>query len=84
MPARRPLRTLVSVAAVALAALPAALVFGLGWLPLGHPAVPSGGVTPRDPSRPEWWVLFALVYLVWMLGLMVAVIWCYDRLGANW
>lgn len=80
----RLLTGLVTVAAVVLAALPAAVVFGLGWLPLGHPSVPSGGEVPPDTTSPELWVLFALFYLAWMLGLMVLLIWTYDRLGRNW
>jgi len=80
----RLLTSLATVAAVVLAAVPAALVFGLGWLTLGHPSVPSGGAVPADTTTPEQWVLFALFYLVWMLGLMVLLIWTYDRLGRYW
>jgi hypothetical protein len=80
----RLLTGLVTVAAVALAAVPAIVVFGLGWLTLGHPGVPSDGAAPPDTSSPELWVLFALFYLAWMLGLMVLLIWTYDRLGRNW
>jgi len=80
----RLLTSLVTVAAVALAALPAIVVFALGWLTLGHPSVPSGGEVPRDTTSPEAWVLFALFYLAWLFGLMVLLIWVYDRLGCNW
>jgi len=80
----RLLTGLVTVAAVVLAALPAAVVFGLGWLTLGYPSVPSGGEVPRDTTSPELWVLFALFYLAWMFALMVLLIWTYDRLGRNW
>jgi len=78
---RRHLLTVaLTVAAVALAALPAAVVFGLGWLgPAGSP--PTGAVTDRTP---EAWVLFALFYLVWMGGLMVLLIVANDRLGRHW
>jgi hypothetical protein len=80
----RLLTGLVTVAAVVLAAVPAVVVFGLGWLPLGHPGVPSGGQVPPDTTLPELWVLLALFYLAWMFGLMVLLIWTYDRLGRNW
>jgi hypothetical protein len=80
----RLLTGLVTVAAAVLAALPAVVVFAAGWLPFGHPGVPSGGQVPPDTSSPELWVLFALFYLAWMLGLMVLLIWSYDRLGRNW
>jgi len=80
----RLLTSFVTVAAVVLAAVPAVAVFGLGWLPLGYPDVPSGGKVPPDTTSPELWVLFAVFYLVWMLGLMVLLIWTYDRLGRNW
>ena len=80
----RLLTNLVTIAAVVLAAVPAALVFGLGWLTMGHPSVPSGGTVPPDTTSPELWVLFALFYLAWMFALMVLLIWTYDRLGRNW
>ena len=80
----RLLTGLVTVAAVALAAAPAIVVFGLGWLTLGHLGEPSGGGAPPGTSSPELWVLFALFYLAWMLGLMVLLIWTYDRLGRYW
>ena len=80
----RLLTGLVTVVAVVLAALPALVVFGLGWLTFGHPSVPSGGVVPPDTTSPEQWVLFALFYLAWMLALMVLLIWTYDRLGRYW
>ena len=80
----RLLTSLVTVAALVLAAAPAAIVFGLGWLTMGHPSVPSGGEVPPDTTSPEAWVLFALSYLAWMFALMVLLIWTYDRLGRNW
>jgi hypothetical protein len=78
------LRTVVTVAAVVLAVLPAAVVFGLGWLPIGHPDVPGGGSVPPDTTPLEAWVLFSLFYLGWMFALMVLLIWTYDRLGHHW
>jgi hypothetical protein len=80
----RLLTSLATLAAVVLAAVPAAVVFGLGWIPLGHPGVYLGGAPPPDTTSPELWVLFALFYLAWMLGLMVLLIWTYDRLGRYW
>ena len=79
----RLLTGLVTVTAVVLAAAPAIVVFGLGWLTLGPVSVP-GATVPPDTTSPEQWVLFALFYLAWMLGLMVLLIWTYDRLGRNW
>jgi hypothetical protein len=72
------------VAAVALAALPAVVVFGFGWFSLWHGGTAVDGVIHPDSTPPEAWVLFAVAYLAWMLGLMVLVIWSYDRLGRNW
>ncbi|MCX6373303.1 MAG: hypothetical protein NTX16_09540 [Actinobacteria bacterium] len=80
----RLLTGLVTVTAVALAAAPAIVVFGLGWLTLGPVGVPTTTTVPPDTTSPEQWVLFALFYLAWMLGLMVLLIWTYDRLGRNW
>jgi hypothetical protein len=79
----RLLSGLVTVAAVVLAAVPAFVVFGLGWLTFGHPSV-SRDQLPPSTSSPEQWVLFALFYLAWMFGLMVLLIWTYDHLGRNW
>jgi hypothetical protein len=80
----RLLRTLVTVAALALAALPAVVVFGLGWLTFGHPDVPGGAPPPPDTTPPEAWALFALFYLGWLFALMVLVIWSFDRIGHHW
>ncbi len=78
---RRHLLTIApTVAAVALAVLPAVVVFGFGWLsPAGSPS--AGSVTDRAP---EAWVLFALFYLMWMGGLMALLIVANDRLGRHW
>jgi len=80
----RTLRALVTVAAIVLAVLPAVVVFGLGWLTLGHPEVPVGGTAPRDTTPLEAWALFALFYFAWMFGLMVLLIWVFDRMGYHW
>ena len=80
----RLLTGLVTVAAVVLAAAPAVAVFGFGWFSLWHRGVFVGGELPPDTTSPELWVVFALFYFAWMLGLMVLLIWTYDRLGRYW
>jgi uncharacterized protein HemY len=80
----RLLTGLATVTAAVLAALPAVLVFGFGWFSLWHRGAAVGGVIPANTTPPEVWVLFALFYLVWMVGLMVLLVWTYDRLGRNW
>jgi hypothetical protein len=80
----RLLAGLSTVTAVVLAALPAVLIFGFGWFSLWRRGAAVGGVIPPNTSPPEAWVLFALFYLFWMLGLMVLLIWTYDHLGRNW
>ena len=80
----RLLRTAVTVAALVLAAVPAAVAFGLGWLSFGHPDVPTGGATPPDTTSPVAWTLFAVFYFFWLFGLMVLVIWSFDRIGHHW
>jgi len=78
------LKTLITVAAVALAVLPAAVAFGLGWLTFGHPDLPTGGPTLPDTTPPEAWALFALLYLGWLSALMVLLVWSFDRVGHHW
>lgn len=80
----RLLKTLITVAALALVALPAAVAFGLGWLSFGHPDVPNGGATPPDTTPLEAWALFAVVYFFWLFGLMLLVVWSFDRVGHHW
>jgi hypothetical protein len=80
----RLLRALITAVGLALAALPAVVVFGLGWLTLGRPDVPEGGTVPADTTSPAAWALFALFYFAWLFGLMVLVIWSFDRLGHHW
>lgn len=70
--------------ALALAAVPAVVAFGLGWLSFGHPDVPTGGATPPDTTSPVAWALFAVVYFFWLFGLMVLVVWSFDRVGHHW
>jgi hypothetical protein len=80
----RLLRGLVTAAALALAVLPAAVVFGFGWLTFGHPSVPNGGATLPDTSPLEAWAGFAVFYFLWLFGLMVLVVWSFDRIGHHW
>jgi len=80
MDLRRLLTYAFALAVLALAVLPAAVVFGRGWLTL---ADGSGG--PRDPGTPlEAWVAFALFYVVWALALMALVAVVNERLGRRW
>ena len=80
----RLLKTLITVAALALVALPAVVAFGLGWLSFGHPDVPNGGATLPDTTPLEAWALFAVVYFFWLFGLMLLVVWSFDRVGHHW
>lgn len=80
----RLLKTLVTVAVAVLAVLPAVVVFGLGWLSIGHPDVPGGGTVPPDTTPPEAWAAFAVFSFVWLFGLMVAAVWTFDRIGHHW
>jgi hypothetical protein len=80
----RLLKTLITVAALALVALPAVVAFGLGWLSFGHPDVPNGGATPPDTTPLEAWALFAVLYFIWLFGLMLLVVWSFDRVGHHW
>lgn len=77
MDRRRFLFVALTVITVALAAAPAVVVFGLGWLSLGSSSVSAD-------RAPEAWALFALFYLVWMLALMIVLIVANDRLGRHW
>ena len=49
----RLLKSMVTVATLALAVLPAVVAFGLGWLTFGHPSVPNGGAAQPDTTPPE-------------------------------
>ena len=75
---RRLLLGLPTLGAVLLAVAPAVVAFGLGWLPPGKPAA---GAADRTP---EVWALFALLYLVWLFGLMLLLIVVNDRMGRHW
>jgi hypothetical protein len=74
---------LVTAGLIALACLPAAVTFGLGWLRLPH-IEPWGQPPAKDPTSPEAWALFAVFYLFWMVGLTVLMIWSFERIGHRW
>jgi hypothetical protein len=74
---------LVTAGILLLAAVPAAVTFGLGWLRL--PSIQPWGAPPaRDTTTLEAWVLFAVFYLLWMFGLTVLLVWSFDRIGHRW
>jgi len=77
---RRLLIAIVSAAAVVLAAVPALVVFGQGWLPLPHRVISPDAAQPYGGS-PEAWTLFALFYLAWMAADVTLLVFLYDRIG---
>ena len=79
---RRLLIALSSVTFLALAVVPAVVVFSLGWLPLPHAELP--GSAPQPGGSPEAWALFALFYLVWMAGDVVLLVLLYGRFGFHY
>lgn len=70
-------KALLTLAAVGVAALPAALVFGLG--------VHRSGVLP-DPLGPDSGALFflTLFYVLWLPVTVFGLIWLFDRLGYHY
>jgi len=83
MQRRTALIALVTAGLIVLVCLPAVVAFGLGWLHLPH-IQPWGTPAARDTTSPEAWALFAVFYLLWMVGLTVLLIWSFDRIGHNW
>jgi hypothetical protein len=80
---RTALIALVTAGLIVLACLPAVVTFGLGWLPL--PDIQPWGEPPaKDTTTLEAWTLFAVFYLLWMLGLTVLLVWAFDRIGHSW
>jgi hypothetical protein len=72
-------RVLVSIAALAALAVPAAVALATGWIEI---TVTAWGETPGpDPTPIEAWVLLALVYLVWAPLVFAGVVLLFDRLG---
>ena len=80
---RTALITLVTAGLIVLACLPAVVTFGLGWLQLPH-IQPWGAPPAKDTTSLEAWTLFAVFYLAWMAGLVVLLIWSFDRIGHKW
>jgi len=78
------LTVLVGVVALALAAAPAVVAFGLGWMTLGwsQEAGDIGHVVDDNPI--EAWVLLALAFLVWVPLVVVALVAVLDRLGRHY
>lgn len=80
---RTALIALVTAGLIVLACLPAVVVFGLGWLSL--PQIQPWGAPPaRDTTTLEAWALFAVFYLLWMIGLTALLVWSFDRIGHRW
>jgi hypothetical protein len=80
---RTALIVLVTAGLIVLACLPAVVTFGLGWLPLPHFQQP-GAPPVRDTTTLEAWTLFAVFYLVWMVGLTMLLVWSFERVGHQW
>jgi hypothetical protein len=80
---RTALIALVTVGLVVLACLPAAITFGLGWLQPPH-IQPWGAPPAKDTTSLEAWTIFAVFYLAWMAGLVVLLVWSFDRIGHKW
>jgi hypothetical protein len=80
---RRVLLVLVTVGIIVLVFVPAAVTFGLGWLQLPH-IQPVGAPAAKDTTTIEGWTVFAVVYLAWIGGLTVLLVWSYDRIGYRW
>jgi hypothetical protein len=77
---QRILVPLATIVFVALAVLPAVVVFSQGWLLLPH-RVQLPGSTPAPSSSANAWALFALFYLGWMVATVALLIVMYDRAG---
>ncbi len=67
-------RLIVGLVALALLCLPAVVAFSQDWLALGQ----------GDGTSIERWTLFALFFLGWTAALVVALVWCNERLGVRW
>ena len=80
---RTALIVLVTAGLIVLACLPAVVTFGLGWLQPPH-IQPWGAPAAKDTTSLEAWTLFAVFYLAWMVGLVVLLVWSFDRIGHQW
>ena len=79
----RLLLVVATVVFVALAATPAVVAVGIGWLTFGDPSAAPGSAAAQQSSL-EAWTFFALFYLAWMFGLVLLLIVVNDRLGLHW
>ena len=80
---RKALIVLVTTGLIVLACVPAVVTFGLGWLQLPH--IQSWGQpVAKDTTSLEAWTLFAVFYMCWMFGLVVLLVWSFDRIGYTW
>ena len=83
MDRRRLALTGVTLGLIVLAIAPAVVAFTAGWLHLPHIEPPGHPAAP-DRTPPEAWAAFALFYLVWIVGVCILLVWCYDHLGYHW
>ncbi len=81
---RRLLAALAGVAALALAAVPAVVAFGAGWMALGWDGDRGdiGGLV--DHNSPEAWALLAVAFMVWAPLVLAALVLALDRLGQRY
>jgi multidrug efflux pump subunit AcrB len=80
---RTALIVLVTAGVIVLACVPAVVTFGLGWLQPPHIQA-WGEPAAKDTTSLEAWTLFAVFYLGWMFGLVVLLVWSFDRIGHQW
>lgn len=78
-------RILVPIGWLVLMPVPILVFFwaGLIKISLAHGTLISHGAL-HDTTAPGVWAGLAVVYLVWIIGLMVASIWALDRLGYHY
>ena len=72
-------KAIVTLAALVLLAVPAAVFVAAGWIEVTF--TPWGEQPGPDPTPIEVWALLALVYLVWAPLLLAGLVVAHDRLG---
>jgi hypothetical protein len=78
VPSRKSLlKILVTLAAIAALLLPAAIVFGAGWIRIHAPE----DVNRRELTPIEAWVALALFYVFWAGVVMVGLVYVLDHIG---
>jgi len=75
------LATVAGLAALALAAAPAVVAFGLGWMSLGWSSGDESIGYLIDDNSIEAWTLLALAFLVWVPVVLAGLVAVLDRLG---